>query len=167
MRAVATGALGDHLHRVGGNVTGLLAGCGAAPIGLAPRQREGLLDLLRRPQRLRVELDEPCRHGNAPALDLLGGGIIDGARDTIRLHRVSGVVVAVDGVADALAELLCEIGIDGLAQEEPILIIAGTGLDRQARARGRAPAHALVRVAVDDQREDGGGVGELAALVAA
>src|SRR5262249_20381502 len=73
-------------------------------IALEPRGK-GLLGItLRYPYEVRKE--------DTAARDLLGRGIVDGAGDTIWLHRVVGVVIAFDGTPNALAELLCKLGID-------------------------------------------------------
>ena len=85
------------------------------------------------PQHLGIEFHELRRHGDAAALNLLRVWIVDGAGDAIRLRRIAGVVVAVDGRADALAELLAGLGADRFAQEEPVLKISRRGRDRHAR----------------------------------
>src|SRR5262249_21517184 len=54
-----------------------------------------------------------------------GVRIIARSRDAIGLGRVAGVTVAIDGMADAFAELLCELGSNCRFKEKPELKIAG------------------------------------------
>jgi len=107
--------------------------------------------------------------GDASARDFVGVRIIDRSRDAIGLGRVAGVMVAIDGMADAFAELLCELGSNCRFKEKPELKIAGarfhrhTGMDRRCR---RSP-HTLIGVAVDNESKHCDSIDEPATGVAA
>jgi hypothetical protein len=166
-----TDAVADRRHGIGGDsvlVGGTAGGrdsIAAATIGFALRQGKGLLDFFRRPQRFGIEFDDLRRHGDAPALDLLGAGIIHGTGDAIRLRRIPGVVVTINDRPDPLAKPLADFCADTLPEKQPELKIAGRGGDRHAHAHVRGPAHLLIGIAIDNQREHRGSIFELAAAV--
>ena len=54
---------------------------------------------------------------DAATLALLPVRIIGGGGDAVGLHDIPGIVVACDRLADALAELLADVGGDRMAQK--------------------------------------------------
>src|SRR5262249_49858461 len=122
-----------------------------------------------RPEDLGIERNKSGPYGIASTRDLGGARIIDCPGDAIGLSWIAGIIVAVDGAANALAQFPRELGSDCCSKKKPELKIAGRGFHRHARTdcRWRCPSHVLVGIAIAAQSKHRNGIEKLAALTAA